>query len=227
MAAKLILGVDTAGKNGSLALVKCAEVNCETVDLVPLSGGSYSAELIPRLAEMLERSGLTRQAVDGFAVASGPGSFTGLRVGLSAVKALAEILQRPIAAVSVLQALASVSPEPGRVLAALDDNRGHVYTGDYYAHAGKLPIAREELLLSMDEFVQRASRVTVVCSDAKLAEALGKRAVSATIVERPQADVVARIGYQKIVAGEIAPPETLEANYIRRSDAELFGKPTY
>ena len=96
MALSLILGVDTAARNGSLALVRCAEPSCETLGLAPLAGGSYSADLIPQLAAMMERLGIVRQALQGFAVVSGPGSFTGLRVGLSTVKALAEILQRPI-----------------------------------------------------------------------------------------------------------------------------------
>lgn len=229
MELSLILGVDTAARNGSLALVRCAEPSCETLELAPLAGGSYSADLIPQLAAMMERLGIVRQALQGFAVVSGPGSFTGLRVGLSTVKALAEILQRPIAAVSALQALAAASPMPGRVLAALDDNRGHVYTGDYHVDEGTLPVAHREALLTMEEFVALASggRSSILCPDTRLAEMLEKRALRVTRMERPGADAIARIGYRKILAGQTVSPESLEANYIRRSDAELFGKPSY
>lgn len=221
----LILGVDTSGKNGSLALLRGEGAEVTTLDLVPLTGGSYSAQLVPQLAAMLQRKGVSKQQVDAYAVASGPGSFTGLRVGLSAVKAMAVALRKPIAAVSVLQAVASASPQPGRVLAALDDNRGHIYTGDYYVHGTNLPVAREEALLTMDEFLARAADATVVCPDARLARALVGRGVRVEEIARPGADFIARLGYRKLLAGETATPETLDANYIRRSDAELFAKP--
>ncbi|HEU5450874.1 MAG TPA: tRNA (adenosine(37)-N6)-threonylcarbamoyltransferase complex dimerization subunit type 1 TsaB [Terriglobales bacterium] len=221
----LILGVDTSGKNGSLALLRGEGAEVTTLDLVPLTGGSYSAQLVPQLAAMLQRKGVSKQQVDAYAVASGPGSFTGLRVGLSAVKAMAVALRKPIAAVSVLQAVASASPQPGRVLAALDDNRGHIYTGDYYVHGTNLPVAREEALLTMDEFLARAAGATVVCPDARLARALVGRGVRVEEIARPGADFIARLGYRKLLAGETATPETLDANYIRRSDAELFAKP--
>jgi tRNA threonylcarbamoyladenosine biosynthesis protein TsaB len=146
---------------------------------------------------------------------------------LSAVKALAVALMKPIAAVSVLQAVAAASPQPGRVLAALDDNRGHIYTGDYYVHGTDLPVAREEALLTLDEFVGRAAEATVVCPDQRLAQALAGRGIRVHEIARPDADLIARLGYTKLLAGETATPETLDANYIRRSDAELFAKPGF
>lgn len=223
----LILGVDTSGKNGSLALVRGEGAEITTLDLVPLTGGSYSAQLIPQLAAMLERHGIAKQQVDAYAVASGPGSFTGLRVGLSAVKAMAVALRKPIAAISVLQAVASASPQPGRVLAALDDNRGHIYTGDYDLHGSDIPLAREEALLTVDEFLARADSATVVCPDPRLSQALAARGIRVEEIVRPGADSMARLGYRKLLAGETASPATLDANYIRRSDAELFAKPGF
>ena len=70
-------------------------------------GSAFSAQLIPEVAALLTKHGFARDDIDGFVVASGPGSFTGLRVGLAAVKALAEVLEKPIAAVSLLKALPS------------------------------------------------------------------------------------------------------------------------
>ena len=95
----LILGVDTSGKGGSIALVEFEEGNARTLEMVALEGGTFSAQLVPQIADVLNRHGLSKHAIDGFAVVSGPGSFTGLRVGLAAIKALAEVLQKPIAAV--------------------------------------------------------------------------------------------------------------------------------
>src|SRR5512141_3310282 len=101
----LILGIDTAGSNGSIALLR----NGELLELVPLAGRTYSAQLMPQISALLARHKLDKRAIDAYAAATGPGSFTGLRVGLSTVKALAEVTHKPIAAVSLLEALAWAS----------------------------------------------------------------------------------------------------------------------
>src|SRR6185437_7620628 len=99
----LIVTIDTAGKNGSVGVFGY-NVGAGGVAIAgqieTLTGGSYSAELIPKLIQLLERAQRSKSEIDGFVVASGPGSFTGLRVGLSTVKALADALNKPIAAVS-------------------------------------------------------------------------------------------------------------------------------
>ena len=91
----LILGVDTSGKNGGIVLVHCETEASRTLELVPLEGGTFSAQLVPQIAALLEKHGITKHQIGAFAVVSGPGSFTGLRVGLAAIKALAEILNQP------------------------------------------------------------------------------------------------------------------------------------
>src|SRR5262245_31635968 len=95
----LILATDTSGKHGSIALVRCEANTTSTLEVVPLQGGTFSAQLIPQIAELLSKHGLSKTELDAIAVATGPGSFTGLRVGLAAIKALAEILHKPIASV--------------------------------------------------------------------------------------------------------------------------------
>ena len=99
----LLLAVDTSGKNGSLALarVTVGENLLEIVEEVALAGGTFSAQLVPQTAALLEKHGYGKGDLAGFAVVSGPGSFTGLRVGLAAIKAMAEILRKPIAAVNL------------------------------------------------------------------------------------------------------------------------------
>src|SRR6266700_228242 len=123
----LILAVDTSGKNGSLALVRSEKEHLHTFEIVPLEGGTFSAQLIPQIADSLTKHKLTKEDIDAFAVVSGPGSFTGLRVGLAAIKALAEILKKPIVAVSLLEAVALAAGIDDRMLAALDAGRGEVY----------------------------------------------------------------------------------------------------
>ena len=102
-----ILGIDTSGRDGSVALARESEGRFEVLGAVPLAGGTYSAQLIPAISALLASASLAKSAIDLLAVASGPGSFTGLRVGLSTVKGLAEALKKPIVAVSVLAATAA------------------------------------------------------------------------------------------------------------------------
>src|SRR5271166_4122897 len=127
----LLLVIDTSGKHGSVALVRAGESSgkndVEVVETVPLSGGTFSAQLVPQIAALLETHGFRKTDIGAFIVASGPGSFTGLRVGLAAIKALAEILQKPIAAVSLLEVVALASRKDGCVVAVLDAGRGDIY----------------------------------------------------------------------------------------------------
>lgn len=220
----LLLATDTSGKHGSIALAECgASERCAVIEIVPLAGGTFSAQLVPQIAALLEKYGYRKTDLDGFAVASGPGSFTGLRVGLAAIKALAEILHKPIAAVTLLEAVARSGRAHARVLAVLDAGRNEVYAGDYDLE----PQVRlhSERLLSREAFLVEARERAVVTPDADLAEAA--RAAGATVqqIEYPGSGVIARLGWEQIQRGETVRPEELEANYIRRSDAEIFSKP--
>lgn len=222
----LILGVDTSGKDGSIALVRCERESCQTVDVVPLQGGTFSAQLVPQIAALLEQHGFSKTQIGGFAVVTGPGSFTGLRVGLAAVKGLAEVLEKPIAAVSLLEALALARRGPGKVIAALDAGRGEVYVGRYQIVVDGARCLSEELL-SREEFVQRFEpEAVIVTPDPAIADLARDQGRPVEEVGRPRSDGIAQIGSRKIEAGQTISPEELEANYIRRSDAEIFAKST-
>ena len=237
----LILGVDTSGKNGSIALVNFEGENSHTLDIVPLEGGTFSAQLIPQISALLSKHGLTKSDIDAFAVASGPGSFTGLRVGLAAIKALAEILQKPIAAISLLEAIASeviiaagdvsqsLKSSP-RCFVAMDARRNEVFMGKYEI-GGEGPALISETLISLKELMQLAEKLgqaePLFTPDASLIESVRARMrdpflCSLVTVERPDAATIARLGWKKIVAGKTISPEALDATYIRRSDAEIM-----
>ena len=98
-------------------------MDVQVMEVVPLSGGMFSAQLVPQIASLLQTHGLSKADIGAFIVVSGPGSFTGLRVGLAAIKALAEILQKPIVSVSLLEAIATASRAEGKVVAVLDAGR--------------------------------------------------------------------------------------------------------
>lgn len=221
----LLLAIDTSGKNGSIALASVTPGQSEisVLEVVPLAGGAFSAQLVPQIAALLEKHGYGKSDLGAFAVVSGPGSFTGLRVGLAAIKALAEALQKPIAAVSLLEAVAWSSTAHGRVLAALDAGRGDVYAGDYELEA---QVHRHsERLLSREEFVAEAKGKAVVTPDAVLAETVRAAGIQVELIEYPNSGVIARLGWERLQRGQTVRPEELEANYIRHSDAEIFSKP--
>jgi len=216
----LILGVDTSGKNGSIVLVHCERESTRTLEVVPLEGGTFSAQLVPQIAALLQKHGITKPQIDAFAVVSGPGSFTGLRVGLAAIKALAEILKKPIATVSMLEATALAAKAEGRVTAVLDAGRGEVYAGVYKVQGDRASCVGEEIL-STQSLTERAASEQVVTADLKLAEMLDQHGVTVIRVQAPRADAVASLAFRKLQCGETVSPEALDATYIRRSEAEI------
>jgi len=234
-----LLATDTSGKNGSIALARLESGQSEVgvLEVVPLAGGAFSAQLVPQIAALLEKHGCRKADLAAFAVASGPGSFTGLRVGLAAIKALAEALQKPIAAISLLEAVAWTSTvrsaARGRILAALDAGRGDVYVGDYELqprirmHSERL-VSREEFLAEARGAERKgaeATRSRVATPDARLAETFRAAGIQAELIEYPNAGVIAHLGWERLERGQTVRPEELEANYLRYSDAEIFSKP--
>src|SRR5580700_4634555 len=147
----LLLAVDTSGKQGSIALAHCGTENaCEVVEVVALTGGTFSAE------------------IGGFAVVSGPGSFTGLRIGLAVVKALADVLAKPIAEVSMLEAVASAADSNGKVMAALDGGRNEVFVGEYEVSSSRVQLIRERML-TRAEWLGSVGEAIIVTPDLALA----------------------------------------------------------
>src|SRR5262249_2705879 len=116
----LLLSIDTSGKSGGIALAEGDKNPFRILSSAPIAGGTFSAQLVPTLSSLLEKHGLAATDIAGFVVVSGPGSFTGLRVGLTAIKGLAEILKKPIATVSLVGGLGITSREQGTVAAGLD-----------------------------------------------------------------------------------------------------------
>ncbi len=247
----LLLVTDTSGKDGFVGLVRVGaqpqRPDINVIEEVALAGGTFSAQLVPQISGLLEKHGLSKNSLDAFAVVSGPGSFTGLRVGLSAIKALAEILHKPIVAVSLLEVLARSSvmiaadeEESGRkdhhYAVALDAGRGEAYVGEYEVNRqaeDNIKSAGESLLriedLSNLLISRKASWIST--PDQVIFDALSRNAPESQkrfirrTLRRPRSLEVSALAHQKLEAGETVSPEHLDANYIRRSDAEIFSKP--
>src|SRR6266852_6127895 len=166
----LLLAVDTSGKNGSLALARVTASGSalKIVEEVALAGGTFSAQLVPQTAALLEKHGYGKGDLAGFAVVSGPGSFTGLRVGLAAIKALAEILHKPIAAVSLLEAIAAevvvlaagnrAANLKSRCMVVMDARPNEIFAGEYEI-GGATPALLRESLLTVEELVCSAEEL--------------------------------------------------------------------
>jgi len=212
----LLLAIDTSGKQGGVALARDGSSGVEIVESVPIVGGTFSAELIPQIAELLSKHGFTPQSLTGLVAVTGPGSFTGIRVGLTAVKGLAEVLSIPIAAVTSLELLLSCSEEPNRTMAVIDAGRNEVYAAIYKGSA------REERLLTIEGAagLAQASGLRVVASDANIAGKFSE----ANVVSYRSSEIAAKLGACKLKAGDTIDVLALDANYIRKSEAEYMQK---
>jgi tRNA threonylcarbamoyladenosine biosynthesis protein TsaB len=227
----LLLVTDTSGRHCSVALARARTESCEVemIEALALEGGNFSALLVPQIAALLAKHGFSRKDIGAFIVVAGPGSFTGLRVGLAAIKALAEILQKPIVPVSLLEVVAlagqTTSKTRGKMLAALDASRGDLYVGDYDVEGENSRLVSEQLMVK-DEFLSLARDAIAVTPDEALAVSARDAGVAIVLVAPPDAARIARLGWRKLQAGETVSPAELDANYIRRTDAEIFAKPS-
>jgi len=229
----LLLAADTSGQNGSIALAEATDGQSRVriVEVLPLDGRAFSAQLVPRISGLLQQHGRSKTQLSAFAVVTGPGSFTGIRVGLAAIKAFAEALRKPVVAISLLEAIARVAEPRSRVLAVLDAGRTDVYVGDYEVDASDRAVVRmhSERLLSREEFSTEAHVTpakTVVTPDSLLAAGLQSAGVEVELVVYPDSGVIAQFGWERLQRAETVRAEDLEANYVRHSTApKSFGKP--
>jgi tRNA threonylcarbamoyladenosine biosynthesis protein TsaB len=215
----LLLGIDTCGPTGSVALGRLAGRDLEILGQIELEGKSYSATLVAGVGDVLAGAGVGLKDLGGIVTVNGPGSFTGVRVGLAAVKGLAESAQIPVVAVSRLEVLARKSAVPS---AALDAHRGEVYL-----RVERTGMAPKELLAGERELaaIEPKPLRIAVCDEA--AAALLSAAWPETQLVRCAAPLAAdalRPGETRLVAGAVVDLALLDGHYLRRSDAEIFGE---
>jgi len=217
-----LLALETSGKSGTLSLSRTdASSSCELIEEVSLSGGTFSSEIIPRISALLGAHKLNKNDLAGFAVASGPGSFTGLRVGLAAIKGLAEILLKPIAAVSLLESMAfEAAGASAQTTSALDAGRSEIFVARYDCASG-LPCLVAEDLISSESLSAFANGSHLLTPDDRILQIANSEAIRGEKVLRPTSAAIARLGWEKIKSGGTTSPEILDALYLRRSDAEI------
>ncbi len=212
-----ILSIDTTSEFGSIALIEDGGV---AEEILLHSPDGFGHVLFDQIARLLNRSGVAVSAINCFAAASGPGSFTGVRVGLTAAKGLAEATGRPVAAVSNLRALAWFGQGALRAT-LLDARRGEVYTGLY--DAGLSGVVPEAVTKFAPWAAALPADAEVIALDTTpFAPLLPGRIV----IQAPRAlaGAVGLIAWRDWMAGRGQDPVAVDANYVRRSDAELLWK---
>ena len=215
-----LLAIDTCGPSGSVALGQLGGNTLRILGQTELAGRSYSATLVAAVGELLQKHSVALADLRAIVVVSGPGSFTGVRVGLSAVKGLAEPAAIPVIAVSRLKVMASKARVQS---AALDAHRHEVFL--LLNQPGS---ESRELLAGAAEFkeIQPPPASIAVCDDA--ATELLKSAwpdVELVLTDSPTATDAMELALPQILAGEFADLALLDGHYLRRSDAEIFGEP--
>ncbi|WP_263359026.1 tRNA (adenosine(37)-N6)-threonylcarbamoyltransferase complex dimerization subunit type 1 TsaB [Acidicapsa ligni] len=211
----ILLSVDTCGPSGSIALGRVVDGRILLLGQTELAGGEYAAALVQGIADLLSSAGLSVADLAGIVAVAGPGSFTGIRIGLSTVKALAEAGGLPVVTVSRLVLLADLAKTR---CAALDAHRGQVFLGIY-----EDGVARE-VLVTAGEFttVSRLPGPVAFCEEtvAHLLETVVTD-VELARTAAPTAAVALEFAMGKWQAGEFADVESLDGYYLRGADAKL------
>lgn len=209
-----VLAVDTTSDFGSLALAEHSRV---LEEIVLHSNEGFAHLLFPHMESLLNRHGWALESVDCFAAAAGPGSFTGVRVGLAAMKGLAETLGRAASAVSNLRALASFGQAERRAV-FFDARRGEIY-GAVYSAGGEVLQA---------EVVQPFPQWLAGLPDGDLEFVTPQVGVFAAAIATSRFSRAMVTEAPRAIAGAVAllaepvDPVGVDANYVRRSDAEMF-----
>jgi tRNA threonylcarbamoyladenosine biosynthesis protein TsaB len=223
-----LLAVDTCGPSGSVALGRLAGRDLEILGQTELAGRTYSATLVSAVASLLESAGVKLGDLGGIVAVHGPGSFTGVRVGLSTVKGLAQAAEIPVVPLSRLLVLARKAGAPS---AAIDAQRGEIFLR--LEGTGREPV---EILAGPEELRSIASAGTppvrlAVCDEAAAA-LIASAWPSAQLIRTapPLASDALRLGESRLAAGAayglaLGDLALLDGHYLRRSDAEIFAEP--
>jgi len=221
-----ILGIETSTKTGSVAVVSEDGVIAQYSLNIEVT---HSERLMATVDRVLRDTGISMPQIDGFAVAVGPGSFTGLRIGLSTVKGLALATGKPIAAVPTLLALAWNLPYAAHPVCPLLDARKNEVYAALYTSDGSAPLqVMPEAVISLSRLAEKIKEKTVFTGEAaqlyraEIVKAFGDAALFAPrSAVLPSAASVAEIGLDLIKSGRQTDPDSLVPMYIRRPEAEV------
>jgi tRNA threonylcarbamoyladenosine biosynthesis protein TsaB len=212
----VIFSIDTTSEFGSIALTDRGLV---VEEVLLHSPDGFGHILFPQIEKLLARHGVSVSQMDCFAAASGPGSFTGVRIGLAAAKGLAEAVSKPVVAVSNLRALAFFGTAQLRAT-VLDARRGEVYGAVYDA---TLEQVVEEAVMKFPAWIKTLppADFEFVSTDFSPFQSFVDASVPVVTAPRALAAAIGQIAWGEFQAGHARDPAEIDANYIRRSDAEM------
>jgi tRNA threonylcarbamoyladenosine biosynthesis protein TsaB len=218
----MLLAIDTCGPTGSAALGRFDGQTVEILGQIELEGRNYSATLVAAVGELLVQAGTKLSLLHAIVAVNGPGSFTGVRVGLAAVKGLAEGARIPVVSVSRLEVLAA---KAGVESAALDAHRNEVYLR--LAAPGEP--ARELLAGAAELAAFHPPPARIALCDEAAALLLGAAWPGAELLRTaaPTAADALRLCAPRLAAAEFVDLMLLDGHYLRRSDAEIFGEASF
>lgn len=224
--ALILLGIETASLVSSVALIDSdrllAELTIETRK-------THSEQLVPHLEKLLQLADMDKEKITGIAVSKGPGSFTGLRIGLATAKAMSYGLNIPIVGISTLLGMAyNIHAEGALLRPLMDAQKGNFYTGLYEVQDGKICVLEEESIRSAEEvleLVQANSRMMLLGEGIKMLEKeITERNLLAQIalphLRMPRASSIAYGALERFQNQDYDNAMDLVPNYIRRSEAE-------
>lgn len=220
-----VLGIETATPVCSVALADSDRVLAEyTLDV----GVQHASRVLPMVQRVLEDAGMGVSDLDGVGVSAGPGSFTGLRIGMSSAKGLCLASGLCLLSVPTLEALALRVAVGGMATCSmLDARRGEVYAGVYRLDGKRLACLVPDAVLGVGDLLGRLPRPVLFVGEGavvyrdRILDVLGGEArfVSGAL-NRPSAASVALLGIRRLMAGEVADLSRTEPGYLRRSQAE-------
>ena len=225
-----ILGIDTSTSSGSIGLIDGDSVIAEYLLDIPVT---HSERLFNSIEYVLKQAACPIEKLDGWAISLGPGSFTGLRIGVSMIKGLAFATQKPVAGVPTLDALAdNISPTPSIICPILDARKGEVYTTFYrYDDEDNLKRISAYQAISPENLVKEIEKRTIFLgSGVKTYGDYLRNALPdlATFVHAslnlPHGSTVARLGLEGLQRNEVLDLSTFTPIYVRASEAEIKWK---
>jgi tRNA threonylcarbamoyladenosine biosynthesis protein TsaB len=221
-----ILGINTSTSCGSVGLIDNGEIISDYLLNVPVT---HSQRLLGAIELVLREACCPIENLDGWAIALGPGSFTGLRIGVSTVKGLAFATGKPVAGVSTLDVLASqIGPTPYLICPLLDARKKEVYTAFYRYEKGLIKRQSDDQAIRPEELVRSIKEQTIFLGDGAktyrdfLVDSLPTSALFPSApFHLSHGSMVARLGSELLQRGEYLDLSTFAPIYVRPSEAEI------
>ncbi|WP_301860789.1 tRNA (adenosine(37)-N6)-threonylcarbamoyltransferase complex dimerization subunit type 1 TsaB [uncultured Megasphaera sp.] len=225
----MLLAIETSSLVSSVALLHDDTLRAELTVQARLT---HSEQLMPHIADMLEKASVRKQDIDGIAVSIGPGSFTGLRIGLASAKALAFAWQIPIVGVETPLSLAwNFVGASSRICTLIDAQKGNVYAAVYQWEETVLHTRSDVYVAPLTEVLaelQQEKGPVVFCGDGALkyrtsiVEASEQFRLAPPTMAIPRAGSVALAAVPRFLTGNTDDCMTLTPAYKRRSEAEVL-----